>query len=132
MNPNYEQVALKATHVCEYCHAPEIIFNFPFEVEHIIPVSLGGLNNLSNLALSCRSCNLYKSSHITGIAEKQNEVTLFHPRQDNWKQHFKVDIETGEIIGLTTTGKATISRLRINKKAQIIARKQWMLLKIFP
>ena len=133
MNPHYETVALRAARRCEYCHAPEIIFNFPFEVEHIIPISLGGLNNESNLALACRSCNLYKASHTTGIIPKNSkEIVLFHPRTDNWAQHFSVNLVNAEIIGLTETGIATITRLRINKPSQIIARKQWMILGIFP
>jgi hypothetical protein len=37
MNPFYTLVADRAAHQCEYCHAPELVFNFPFEVEHIIP-----------------------------------------------------------------------------------------------
>ena len=37
MNPQYAEVARRAGHRCEYCHAPEVIFNFPFEVEHILP-----------------------------------------------------------------------------------------------
>ena len=133
MNPHYEQIALRARHRCEYCHAPEIIFNFPFEIEHIIPISLNGSDIKSNLALSCRSCNLYKSSHVTGIPPKEkNEISLFHPRKNKWKQHFTVNIEDGRIIGLTEIGRATIARLRMNREAQIIARKQWMLLEIFP
>ena len=40
MNPRYGSVAVQAGHQCEYCHAPEAIFNFPFEVEHIIPSSV--------------------------------------------------------------------------------------------
>lgn len=133
MNPLYGQVALRARHRCEYCHAPEIIFNFPFEVEHIIPKSLGGSDKKSNLALSCRSCNLYKSTHITGVIQQNDsEISLFNPRKDKWSQHFTVNIDNGEILGITETGMATISRLRINKEAQIVARKQWLLLELFP
>ena len=36
MNPRYSAVAERAGHRCEYCGAPEVVFNFPFEVEHII------------------------------------------------------------------------------------------------
>ena len=133
MNPHYERVALRARHRCEYCHAPEIIFNFPFEIEHIIPVTLDGTNDNSNLALSCRSCNLYKSSHITGNdSETQTDVPLFNPRKNIWNQHFIVDPRNGEIIGLTKKGRATIDRLQMNRESQIIARKQWMLLELFP
>jgi hypothetical protein len=35
MNPHYRVVAQRAGHRCEYCRAPEAVFNFPFEVEHI-------------------------------------------------------------------------------------------------
>lgn len=38
MNPYYGAIAERANHRCEYCHAPELVFNFPFEVEHIIPI----------------------------------------------------------------------------------------------
>ena len=42
MNPGYEAVALRAGHRCEYCRAPEAVFNFPFEVEYIIPLVHAG------------------------------------------------------------------------------------------
>jgi len=38
MNPFYPLVTQRAGQRCENCHAPEAIFNFPFEIEHIIPV----------------------------------------------------------------------------------------------
>lgn len=39
---------------CAYC-ACEL--EEQYDVEHIIPLSFGGTNNLSNLCLSCRNCN---------------------------------------------------------------------------
>ncbi len=62
MNPLYTRIADRAAHHCEYCHAPELVFNFPFEVEHIIPISRGEADAESNLALACRSCNLRKGT----------------------------------------------------------------------
>jgi hypothetical protein len=44
MNPLYKFIADRAGHRCEYCHAPEIAFNFPFDVEHFIPTSKQGSN----------------------------------------------------------------------------------------
>lgn len=43
---------------CAYCGAT----NIPLQVEHVIPASRGGSNRVSNLALSCRPCNLKKGS----------------------------------------------------------------------
>jgi hypothetical protein len=127
MNRNYPSVSARARHACEYCHAPEAVFNLPFEVEHITPLSHGGETVEGNLALSCRSCNLYKSDHILAADElTQQEVTLFHPRLDIWQEHFSVSEVTGEIEGLTASGRATIRLLRINSTAQIEARKQWL------
>jgi hypothetical protein len=69
MNPRYPRVAERAGHRCEYCHAPEAIFNFAFEVEHIVPLGLQRIEDDSNLALACRSCNLFKANHLLALDE---------------------------------------------------------------
>ncbi len=133
MNPFYHLVADRAFHRCEYCHAPELVFNFPFEVEHIIPTSRGGANVESNLALACRSCNLRKGSRLSEIDPESNtEVCLFHPREDIWEEHFQVYSETGLIIGITPIGRVTVRSLDLNSQSQVIARKLWIRLGLFP
>ena len=42
MNPLYPAVAERTGFRCEYCRAPERVFNFAFEVEHIYPRKEGG------------------------------------------------------------------------------------------
>lgn len=133
MNPRYAQVALRAGHRCEYCHAPEAVFNVPFEVEHIIPAARDGTDVEANWALACRSCNLLKAAHVSGIdPESQAVVRLFHPRQDEWGEHFQADTESGETEGLTAIGRATVARLKMNSEAQIAARRQWIRLGLLP
>src|SRR5262249_14325643 len=108
MNPLYPLVARRAVHRCEYGRAPEAIFNFPFEVEHIIPTSHGGTDDEGNVCLACRVCNLRKSDRLTARDEvTQEEVALFHPREQRWSDHFGTDLESGEILGTTPTGRAT-------------------------
>jgi hypothetical protein len=127
MNPHYPPVSARARHSCEYCRAPEIVFNLPFEVEHVMPKAHGGETTEDNLALSCRSCNLYKSDCVTAVDEiTRQEVNLFNPRRDAWVEHFSLVEETGEIQGLTASGRVTVSRLRMNGKVQIEARRQWL------
>ena len=133
MNPRYPTIAERAAYRCEYCHAPESVFNFPFEVEHIQPQARSGSDDLDNLALACHACNLYKSDFETGPDEQnQVEIILFHPRQDAWELHFAVDTERAEIIGRTPVGRATIERLRLNRPQQINARRRWKQLGLFP
>lgn len=133
MNPHYTQVALWAGHRCEYCHAPEAVFNLPLEVEHIVPVSRGGEDTAANWALARRACNLYKAAYVSGRdPESDTVVRLFHPREDRWEDQFQVAPESGEIVGRTPIGRATIARLGLNSAAQVAARQQWMRLGLFP
>jgi hypothetical protein len=134
VNPNYPLVAQRARHQCEYCRAPEVIFNVAFEVEHIIPVAKGGLNELQNLALACRVCNLRKLDYIDGFdpISQQQVVRLFNPRTDVWDEHFVVRREAPFLIeGRTSIGRATVERLQMNASLQLRARELWIELGIF-
>jgi HNH endonuclease len=68
---------------CEYCRAPEIITGGPFEVDHIVPQASAGGDEPENLALCCKSCNVRKGDHISGVDPGSREDTLlFNPRQE--------------------------------------------------
>ena len=133
MNPAYPFVSQRAEHRCEYGRAPELVFNFPFEVEHIAPLCRGGATAAANLALACRSCNLRKGVQTTAADPSSGaEVRLFDPRQDRWADHLRADLETGELIGLTAIGRATVAALRMNDDPQRAARRWWLRLGLFP
>jgi hypothetical protein len=127
------EVAHRARRRCEYCHAPEVVHNGSFEVEHVQPVSQGGPDTLANLALACRSCNVRKSNRLGGIDPESNLfVRLYNPRTDTWDEHFSVDTERAEIIGRPPEARATIDALDMNHPQQQGARFLWILLGIFP
>jgi hypothetical protein len=133
MNPYYTAIAQRANHRCEYCKAPEVVFNFPFEVEHIIPLSRQGSTDETNLALACRSCNLRKGNRISGVSSTSgSDIRFFHPREDQWDDHFQVQTETGEIVGKTPIGNITVTSLEMNSPAQIAASQLWIRLGVFP
>ncbi len=133
MNPLYPDVAERAENRCEYCRAPERIFNFAFEVEHIQPRSAGGGDASDNLALACESCNLYKSAATSGWDEDIGQIVpLFHPRRDRWNDHFRFNSETGLVQGTTPIGRVTVAQLKMNSGFQIRARQQWIQLEIYP
>ena len=133
MNPLYPAVRRRAGWRCEYCHAPEVLFNFPFEVEHIVPAARGGTDAADNLALACRSCNSHKGSRLTASdPDTGAEASMYHPREQGWADHFALDADTGTICGLTATGRATVDALRMNDPQQITARQIWITLRLFP
>ncbi|MEQ9354706.1 RNA-guided endonuclease IscB [Coleofasciculus chthonoplastes] len=56
---------------CAYCG----VENVPFEIEHILAKSNGGSNRVSNLCLSCHSCNQAKGNKpIEEFLKKKPEV----------------------------------------------------------
>ena len=133
MNPLYPDVSERAGKRCEYCHAPETTYNFLFEVEHIQPLAERGRNDLDNLALSCRSCNLFKSTRRSATDPETGEAApLFNPRTQTWTDHFDIDAGSLELVGLTPTGRATIAALRMNSPEQQDARRQRKRLDLFP
>jgi 5-methylcytosine-specific restriction endonuclease McrA len=81
------RVRERAGDACEYCHLHQD--NSPLAVlhiEHIIPKTHGGTDDLDNLALACIDCNLHKGLNLTGIDPNTGAVTeLFHPRHHNWE-----------------------------------------------
>lgn len=115
----YGVIASRARWRCEYCLAPEALFNSQFEVDHIQPRERGGADEDWNLALACRSCNGSKyvatraADPLTGRL-----VRLFNPRTDAWDDHFQLYGPTAEVIGLTSIGRATVDRLRMNESRQ--------------
>ena len=128
-----EIVAARARYRCEYCLAPETLFNNRFEVDHIVPQARGGADEEWNLALACGSCNRSKYVATSAIdPTDQREVRLFNPRTDTWSDHFERDVRTADIYGLTDIGRATVLRLRLNRPEQIRARRLWALLFAFP
>ena len=133
MNPHYPAVAKRADNRCEYCRAPEQVFNFSFEVEHILPRSLGGDSSPENTALACESCNLHKSDATEAWDEIEGHAaSLFDPRRDQWHEHFHFDVETGVLVGLTSVGRGSITRLSMNSTFQVRARRHWVRLNLYP
>jgi hypothetical protein len=69
---------------------------------------------LRHLAWACVRCNLGKSSNLTGIdTETGAIVTLFHPRNQDWFEHFRFD--GASIVGITATGRVTVNVLNMNE-----------------
>ena len=91
-------------------------------IEHVIPRQHRGDDSLENLALACPFCNQHKGSNLAGIDPVSGQmVRLFNPRQDRWKDHFKM---TGiRIFGLTEIGRATVAVLAMNHPHQLWERR---------
>jgi hypothetical protein len=121
-----EQVTERAKGYCEYCQTAKVIVT-TMEVDHIQPEARGGATHLDNLCLVCRGCNSFKHDFVEGIdPETLQEARLYHPRLDKWLEHFRWSEDGLELIGLTSVGRATIVRLRMNRPEILASRKLWV------
>lgn len=114
---------------CQYCgrSAPDVIL----EVDHIVPVSKGGNNDLLNLVTSCRDCNRGKSAKMlkdTSVIDKQKKQLddLNAAREQSemlirWKQELltmtekQIDAIEEVVHSLTNYGFTETGRMNIKK-----------------
>ena len=108
----------RANGCCEYCKSPFDFSTELFSIEHIIPISLGGNDELDNLAFACIGCNIFKSNKLEGIDPlSETIIKLFNPRTMLWAEHFFWDSNFVAIIGQTAIGRTTIEELKLNRQS---------------
>lgn len=119
-----QEIASRANDCCEYCHSQTKFAMQSFSIEHIIPRSQGGDSTSENLAFSCQGCNNHKYTKTEGRDPVTGKITpLFHPRQDLWNDHFRWNDDFRFIIGVTSTGRATVEALALNRDGLVNLRK---------
>ena len=111
-----QQVAERAKYCCEYCQSQARYSPDPFAIEHIQPIAKGGRSELENLAFACQGCNGRKYIHTQALDPvSQAIVSLYHPRQDCWTEHFQWSDDYTQVKGLTPVGRATVEKLQLNR-----------------
>ena len=108
---------IRARYLCEYCLCPEKYNPDPFTADHIIPESKGGIDDLINRALACWGCNGLKSDCTEAIDPATSKLApLYNPREDVWADHFRWEESFTLLIGISPTGRATVSKLELNRE----------------
>jgi 5-methylcytosine-specific restriction endonuclease McrA len=120
------QVRAQFADCCAYCHTAESLTVATFEVDHIVPLAVGGGSTLENLCLACPTCNRYKTVRQTAEDPITGKIVpLFHPQQDKWDEHFTWSEDNTLIEGMTTIGRATIVALKMNREQIVRVRRMW-------
>ena len=116
-------VRRRADNRCEYCLLPQAYSELTHHVEHIVAKQHGGSDDVDNLALACHRCNLRKGPNLTGVDPLSGElVPLFHPRRDQWVEHFL--FRGVRIMGITPIGRATVHVLAMNDARRLALRSE--------
>lgn len=121
-----QAVIARAGNRCEYCALSQISQEAEFHIDHVIPVAAGGTADLENLALACVSCSLRKAARQTAEDPlDRTQTPLFNPRCDRWSDHFQWHGE--RLLALTSTGRATIAALQMNRVLILAIRREEMI-----
>lgn len=121
-------VKIRALGFCEYCLCPDSHATQEHSLEHIFPEGQAGTSTADNLVLSCQGCNNIKYNKTHALDPVSREmVPLFHPRLDDWHEHFAWDVDRLTLVGLTPIGRATIEALRLNRTGVINLRRLLLL-----
>lgn len=125
LSPEQRATVMARAHgCCEYCRSQARFATQSFAIEHIIPRSKGGTTVAHNLALSCQGCNNHKYNKIQAHDPVTGEiVSLFHPRQQSWQDHFAWNEDYTVIIGLSPSGRATVEALKLNREGLVNIRR---------
>jgi len=119
-----ELVAERARFCCEYCLSQVAYSPDPFSVDHIVPRVLGGSDEPDNLVYACLGCNGRKfTSHLAIDPVTGQSAELYHPRRHRWSDHFAWSADFSLIHGLTSTGRATVVRLQLNRAGVVNLRR---------
>lgn len=114
-------VTERGDNLCEYCLISEHDTILGCAIDHIISIKHGGSSNIDNLAYCCVYCNRFKGSDIGSIIlDKKEFVRFYHPRWDNWGEHFKLNNST--IESLTNIGQVTARILGFNDQPRLLER----------
>ena len=122
-----EQIFSQAGHRCAYCRTSRRLIGMPLVIDHIIPKSAGGSDAETNLAASCYRCNEFKWAKTHAIDPQTGKNTpLYHPRLQKWTEHFTWTNGGLYIVGLSATGRATVTALRLNNDYIVESRAIWI------
>ena len=125
------QIQERAQGRCEYCLLHEADMYYPHEPDHIIAEKHGGPTSLENLAWSCLYCNRFKGTDLASVDPASKKVVfLFHPREQKWNRHFRLN--GARIEGITASGRATIALLHMNDPERVAYRLALMTLGRYP
>ncbi|WNZ23953.1 HNH endonuclease [Leptolyngbya sp. NK1-12] len=124
-------VSERAQGRCDYCFLHQNFSIYTYEVDHIIAQKHGGPTTADNLALSCLSCNRHKGTDIATFDPATGEITLlFHPRNQSWVEHFRLN--NGRSEGMTPAGRVTAKLLMFNTPTRILERQLLIAQKQYP
>lgn len=107
---------------CGYCGVSEAFMGSLLEIDHFVPTSAGGTDNLDNLIYACTACNRFKRDYVPEKHSPES-LRLLHPKRDDVREHI-AELDQGRLIGLTSRGWFHLQQLNLNRP-QLVEMRLW-------
>jgi len=125
------KVVERAAGRCEYCRWHQDNTFYTHEIDHIYAEKHGGQTVEVNLCFACFDCNRFKGSDLCSLDAVTGQiVSLFHPRRDQWDDHFQMQTK-GRIMLLTPTARVTGQLLNFNDTEFVAERARLLAIGIY-
>lgn len=114
-----DRVRVRFNFRCGYCGVQEDEAGARLTIDHYQPRAHGGTDDEENCVYCCHACNEFKGDYWV------NEETLrvLHPLRDDLSLYYVERIDH-RFVGLNDRGRLHITLLRLNREAQIAARRR--------
>ena len=84
-------------------------------IEHILPLSAGGLTTRENLWLVCHCCNKFQGNRMEAVDSVTGTIVrLFNPRVQPWHEYMPWSAAGTLVLGVTPCGRATVEALQMD------------------
>lgn len=145
-----EEILKKSKGCCAHC-GKKIEIGKNFTVEHVIPLSRGGNNDLNNLVGLCKDCNSSKGNFLVcsakSISKYYRNLTSFALRSllsyckkyldeyqyldwDNWYLEDKIELVPRDIIGNVASPLYIHGKVILDKKLMAFVNSRFYLKKV--
>jgi len=107
---------------CGYCGITETDVGSEMTVDHFMPRTIGGSDELDNLVYACWKCNQFKHDFWPNQDDLTHQRRILHPLLDDLALHLYANEQTGQLEALTATGRFHITTLRLNRPQLVKSR----------
>lgn len=96
-HPRVEVIRRLYRYACGYCGITETDVGSEMTVDHFMPRTIGGSDELDNLVYACWKCNQFKHDFWPTADDLAHERRILHPLLDDLALHLYTNEQTGQL-----------------------------------
>ena len=124
--PETDAIFAQVNAINQAADAADDVLRISMDAKATVKVGPFARGGKSRALVAAADHDFQPAATLTPVGIFLAEVPLFHPRQQQWHEHFQWNEEGSDIIGTTATGRVTVTRLQMNRSIVVQARRLWV------